>query len=76
MQTNINHSKIYTYQLDRRNLNSNYKLDFFLNSLQNNQQFRHYLLVTTLVAIAVIIVAGTLLIPLGIELIGWISGIA
>lgn len=76
MKTNINHSKTYTYQLDRKNWNSNYKLEFFLNSLQTNQQFRHYLLATTLVMMAVIIVAGVLLIPLGIKIIGWISGIA
>ena len=76
MKTNLNHSKTYTHQLDRKNWNSNYKMEFFLNSLLTNQQFRHYLLVTTLVAMAAIVAAGVLLIPLGIKIIGWISGVA
>lgn len=73
MQTNINHSKIYTYQLDRTKSNPNYKWEFFLNSLHNNHQFRHYLFITALIALVVSAIAASILVPLGIKLIGWVG---
>ena len=75
MKTNNKQPYTATYQMGAHKTNANYKWQFFIDSLQTNQQLRQYLLVTTLVALAVVIVAGSLLIPLGIKLIGWLGAI-
>jgi hypothetical protein len=73
MKTNNKQPITISYQLERNKSNSNYKWQFFLESLQTNQQLRHYLMVTALVALAVLLIASALLIPLTINIIGWIG---
>jgi hypothetical protein len=73
MKTNNKQPITISYQLERNKLNSNYRWQFFLESLQTNQQLRHYLMVTALVALAVLLIASALLIPLTINIIGWIG---
>lgn len=63
------------YQLERNKSNSNYRWQFFLESLQTKQQLRHYLMVTALVVLAVILIASAVLIPITIKIIGWIGAI-
>lgn len=63
------------YQLGRNKSNSNYRWQFFLESLQNNQQLRHYLVITGLVAFAILVIASAVFIPLIIKIIGWIGTI-
>lgn len=63
------------YQLGRNKSSSNYRWQFFLESLQNNQQLRHYLVITGLVALAILVIASAVFIPLIIKIIGWIGKI-
>lgn len=73
MKTNNKQPITIGYQLEKNKLNSNYRWQFFLESLHTNQQLRHYLVVTALIALAVLLIASALLIPLTINIIGWIG---
>ena len=73
METNNKQPITISYHLERNKSNSNYRWQFFLESLHTNQQLRHYLIVTALVALAVLLIASALLIPLTINIIGWIG---
>lgn len=73
MKTNTKQPITYSYQLGKNKLNPNYKLEFFLNSLHTNHQFRHYLFITAIIALVISAIAVSILIPLGIKLIGWIG---
>jgi len=66
-------SVTYTFKLGRTKPNPNYKRQFFFESLQTNQQLRQYLLITALVALAITVIAASIVISLGTKLLFWIG---
>ncbi len=75
MKTNNKQPITISYQLKRNKSNSNYRWQFFLESLQTNQQLRHYLMITALITLVTLLIASAVLIPVAIKVIGWISAI-